>query len=171
MPRQMIFLEGEEKIKRKMDKLSSSAMRRVTRPASSKAMTPVNKTARQNCKPISETVYKAIGKKQATYSESGVVWTGVGVRKNEKWWRPAPAGYYWSSTQQFQTIKAVNIAHLLELGVRPHEQPNQPRVGYFHPGVAPRPFLRPAWDANKMKVKSVMEVETKRNLTKLIRGL
>ncbi len=36
------------------------------------------------------------------------------------------------------------LGHLIELGTSPHEQPNR---GITHPGAAPKPFMRPAFES------------------------
>lgn len=36
-------------------------------------------------------------------------------------------------------------ARFVEFGTAPHAQPNNPRVGYSHPGATARPFFLPAW--------------------------
>lgn len=42
--------------------------------------------------------------------------------------------------------QAGNHAHLVEFGTKPHRNRGQ-FAGTQHPGTAPRPFLRPAWEA------------------------
>jgi hypothetical protein len=42
--------------------------------------------------------------------------------------------------------RARKIAHLVEFGTAPHEQP---RRGIMHPGARPKPFFRPAFEGNK----------------------
>lgn len=44
------------------------------------------------------------------------------------------------------TKRARKIAHLVEFGTAPHDQP---RRGIRHPGARPKPFFRPAYDATK----------------------
>lgn len=47
--------------------------------------------------------------------------------------------------------RARKIAHLVEFGTAPHQQPNRKRK---HPGARPRPFFRPAFDAHSSEVLS-----------------
>jgi HK97 gp10 family phage protein len=41
---------------------------------------------------------------------------------------------------------AVRIAHLVEFGTAPHDEP---KAGIHHPGARPKPFLRPAYESRK----------------------
>ena len=43
------------------------------------------------------------------------------------------------------------VAHLVEFGTAPHINGGRFK-GSHHPGTAPQPFMRPAWDANKQAV-------------------
>jgi len=45
-------------------------------------------------------------------------------------------------------------AALVEFGTAPHEQPNNPRVGYHHPGATARPYFFPAYRLTRKRVKS-----------------
>jgi HK97 gp10 family phage protein len=47
----------------------------------------------------------------------------------------------------------VRYAHLVEFGTAPHAQPNNPRVGYQHPGAKAEPFFYPAYRALKKRAK------------------
>lgn len=42
------------------------------------------------------------------------------------------------------TGMGAKLGHLIELGTSPHEQPNR---GITHPGAAPKPFMRPAFES------------------------
>lgn len=42
------------------------------------------------------------------------------------------------------TGMGAKLGHLIELGTAPHEQPAR---GSWHPGAAPKPFMRPAFDS------------------------
>lgn len=44
------------------------------------------------------------------------------------------------------TKRARKIAHLVEFGTAPHDQPNR---GVRHPGARPKPFFRPAFDTTR----------------------
>lgn len=43
--------------------------------------------------------------------------------------------------------RARYLAHLVEFGTRPHDQP---RRHSFHPGAVPKPFFRPAFEGHKI---------------------
>lgn len=45
-------------------------------------------------------------------------------------------------------------AALVEYGTPPHAQPNNPRIGYHHPGASPQPFFMPAYRLIKKRVRS-----------------
>lgn len=45
-------------------------------------------------------------------------------------------------------------AAFVEFGTAPHPQPNNPRIGYSHPGANAQPFFFPAYRALKRRVKS-----------------
>jgi hypothetical protein len=42
-------------------------------------------------------------------------------------------------------------AHLVEFGTAPHWQPNR-FGGIMHPGARPKPFMRPAFEANRTEI-------------------
>lgn len=44
-------------------------------------------------------------------------------------------------------------AAFIEFGTAPHKQPNNPMVGYHHPGSAAHPFFFPAYRALKRRIK------------------
>lgn len=48
----------------------------------------------------------------------------------------------------------VRYAHLVEFGTAPHAQPNNPLVGYEHPGTQAQPFFFPPYRALRRRVKS-----------------
>lgn len=58
-----------------------------------------------------------------------------------------------------------NYAHLVEFGVRPHYQPKRKRM---HPGFAPEPFIRPAYDEKKDEAVRVFVVVVRVGLDKAI---
>lgn len=77
---------------------------------------------------------------------------------------------------------ARRYAHLVEYGVAPHAvgkgsklkkrgrtEANQ--TGIMHPGQAPRPFMRPAWDTKQSeaakKIETVVRVELEKEIAKL----
>jgi hypothetical protein len=55
--------------------------------------------------------------------------------------------------------RARKIAHLVEFGTAPHFQPNF-GGGFNHPGAAPHPFFRPAFEATKDQVAKEVGVRT-----------
>lgn len=76
-------------------------------------------------------------------------------------------------------------AHLVEFGVAPHAvgkgskrkkkgKAAANQTGILHPGHAPRPFMRPAWDAKQAeaakKIEVVMRAELEKEIKKLAKG-
>jgi len=157
---------GDKEVRYKLDKLADTEQRRAVRPALSKGLTPVNKTAKQNAKSVSKTVSKAIGKRVKSYSTSGVVWGAVGVRNDNKWVKPVSDDYYWGN---IDVVKPIKIAHLLEFGTDPHESPYF--GGGHHPGTDPHPFLRPAWDMQHKNGLNIMRKDVMDNIEKILRTL
>ena len=59
-----------------------------------------------------------------------------------------------------------NVAHLVEFGTRPHLQP---RRGIYHPGARPKPFLRPAYEHQKIHVMEILAAEIRKLLKDFIK--
>jgi len=59
-------------------------------------------------------------------------------------------------------------AHLVEFGTSPH--PNKGRyAGTMHPGTAPQPFMRPAWESTKMEVLETLKKKLWEEMTRRLR--
>lgn len=56
-----------------------------------------------------------------------------------------------SQTSIGLTGMGAKLGHIIELGSAPHEQPNR---GTYHPGAEPKPFFRPAFDAERQETLS-----------------
>lgn len=122
MPEMMrLEVTGDEKIAAKLDYLADNTQRKVVRPAANYAWTPVNKDAKSTVPQDTGTLKKSIGKKGKTYSASGVVWVGVGARKDPKYIGP-------------DGRKPWKYAHIVE-----HGTVNR----------APQPFMRTAFNRQK----------------------
>lgn len=50
----------------------------------------------------------------------------------------------------------------VEFGTAPHEQPNNPRIGFHHRGANARPFFFPAYRALKRKIKGKVTRATRK---------
>ena len=136
-----IDLTGEKELIRALKGLDGSINRRVIGKASRKAMRPVVKAARANIRPHDRTgqLRKSIGIRQKKF-EAGVTWTGV-------WPRPK----FKIMTEEFGPVDPQFYSHLLEFG-------NQKFSG--------APWMRPAWDANKGRVESILIRELKIGIAK-----
>jgi hypothetical protein len=53
------------------------------------------------------------------------------------------------------TKRARRIAHLVEFGTAPHDQPKR---GIRHPGATPKPFFRRAYEAKKQTVIDILRL-------------
>ena len=125
---------GDKALSKALDELAGSINRRVIKGATGKAMKPVVKSAKEILRPFDRTgqLRKSIGMKQKKYP-SGVMWTGVGPRKGFK-----------IQTEEFGPVNPVNYAHLIEFGTVRADA---------------RPFLRPAYDKNRTKVRGILNTE------------
>lgn len=153
-----IRIEGLKELDRKLKNLGPRVLRKVVRSASSKAMTPVLKDAKQRAKAIKDTglLSKSLGRKTKTYTRTGTVTVNVGPRKGFKQEvtrrTKLPDGRV---IVRKETANPANYAHLVELGTAPH---SIGRRG-THPGTRPRPFLRPALDTNEYTVLAIYRRE------------
>ncbi|XQZ45688.1 HK97 gp10 family phage protein [Paracoccus yeei] len=58
-------------------------------------------------------------------------------------------------------------AHLVEFGTAPHKNAGL-FAGSQHPGTAPQPFARPAWDANKDEALQIIATELRAQIDKAV---
>lgn len=65
------------------------------------------------------------------------------------------------------SVKAPH-AHLVEFGTAPHVNGGQ-FAGTKHPGTAPRPFARPAWDATQDQALKIISAELRKELDKAVK--
>lgn len=75
--------------------------------------------------------------------DDGALWASLGVAQHESRSNRTIMG---SRSGKFRGKRPSSIAHLVELGTRPHWQPNR-FGGIMHPGARPKPFLRVAAEA------------------------
>lgn len=94
----------------------------------------------------------------ATPRKGGHLDQGIVIRKREQ--RGRLHRVYWISFSK----RARKKAHLVEFGTAPHFQPNF-RGGFNHPGAAPRPFMRPAFETKKKEVLSFVARRTWRQIS------
>lgn len=123
---------GVEAAVRSLDEVKRGVRTRVLRKATTKAAQPVAKEARRNAPVRSRQLRRSIGYRVRTYP-SGVVLAAIGPR----------AGF--RTTYAGRVINPTKYAHLVELGTRR--------------GVAPRLFLRRAWESHKAGAAETMRRE------------
>lgn len=147
----MMTFEGDKDLIRALDRLDDKAVRRVVRPAISKAMTPMLKDARRRAKEIgdNETISKSLGRRSKTYRGPGTTIQVIGPRKGFK---DEETGH-----------NPANTAHLSEFGTSPHIT----KPGVRHPGTKPVPFMRPAFDSTRAQSLKITIVEVRKNLLKV----
>lgn len=155
-----ITMTGSKQLDALLRQLPDRAALTAIRQASSNAMTPMLKQARQNAKSVSRTYAKAMGKKQKTYKADGTVVTIVGARK----------GYRSDSGHD-----PVYTAHLIEFGTQPHSlgRGSSARArgsvsinqsGPEHPGTKGQHVLQRAFDSTRSESEAVYRRELARKL-------
>ena len=147
---------------RVLNELPTNVENQIVRPASSKAYKPIVQAAKAILGSRRRTglLRKSIGLVQRT--RRGTVYTIVGPR----------TGFKDPETGE----NPVNIAHLVELGTKPHEIAPRQQSGVLavkspggptsyvsgavqHPGAEAKPFIRPAWDAQRGQIMPTLERE------------
>lgn len=112
---------------RELGRKPTAAQRRRAR---EKAMLPVRDVARAAL--VARGAY-----------ETGALWLSLGVAQDEQRPNRTVMG---SRNGIFKRQRPSSYAHLVELGTRPHWQPNR-FGGIMHPGARPKPFMRVAAEA------------------------
>jgi hypothetical protein len=135
-----------------LGKLTTAVVRKIARAAATKALRPVVACAKRKCHKRTGTLRKSLGIVQKTYGRTGIVYAVVGPR----------TGFKDPATGE----NPINIAHLIEDGVKPHliapkggrgalkiQRGVGPTVivegAVQHPGYEAKPFIRPAYDECK----------------------
>lgn len=145
-----IKLRGDKALTRKLQSLAARTQNTIVRSAAGKAMTPVNRAAKQLAPKETGLLKKSVGKKTKTYPGKGTVWVGVGPRKGfaQEITVTGPDG---KPVKRWRD--PVKYAHLVEYGTAPHVQP---KLGITHPGAPAKPFMRPALFGNQTKVEQIL---------------
>ena len=126
------------KVQYGFDALPGRVFSRVVRRASSRAMTPVLKRAKQRVPVRHKLLKKSLGRKVKAYSRDGVVAVIIGPRKGFK--------------DQKTGANPANYAHLVEGGTAPHVIQTKSGAVIKHPGARPQPFLRNSLEERKTTV-------------------
>lgn len=174
-----IDLSGDRALVEFINSFPDVVVKGAMRDASAKAFRPIRKAARANAKAWGtkakatrkepwasrwSEIAKSIVLKQKTYSRKGVVYTHVGVDMKE---------YPNRGRGTEPSFVPGRIAYILEYGTSAHYANKGARrfsgrgdslvtvraSGGMHPGSAPRPFLRPAYDANKAQAHTTMTTQ------------
>jgi hypothetical protein len=112
----------------------------------SEALGPMKERTETNARSLRDFVGKYPGFPQPiTPRKGGHLDQGVTIGRKEV------NGFYGRVYWLGFTKRGKKIAHLVEYGTAPHFQPNF-RGGWNHPGAAPRPFFRPAFESTKDRV-------------------
>jgi HK97 gp10 family phage protein len=126
-------------VRRIVEKVESTAIDNVLK----EAIEPMRRETRANARALRDVENVA--------PKGGHLDQGIAVRKlktlgrGERGWR---LGFI---------RRARFIAHLVEFGTEPHDQPQR---GVKHPGSRPKPFFRPAFEANKQKALDIVKARS-----------
>lgn len=131
-------MQGIEELTRNLEKLGTRVALRGPPAAVRAAGTVIIKEMRRNAPKETGSLKKSLGQKVKQYRRNKTVTSIVGAR-----------------SKPYETEKGKRnpayYAHLVELGVKAH------RSGQgIHPGVAARPFMRPAWDASAPRARQAV---------------
>lgn len=154
-------------IDRFMSQFPANLVAKEAGKACNKAMAPVLRTARQLVTRRTGLLRKSLGKKQKKYGAKGNIYTIIGPL----------TGFKDPATGE----NPVNIAHLVEFGTAPHLIAPKNQSGALaikrghgptayvdgavqHPGATAKPFIRPAFDANKNSVLQIVGTELGKGL-------
>lgn len=127
---------GLAEIRQEFLKLSTKEAKKLARRAVTKAARPVRTAAKSEAPTRSGWMQRGIDSVVRTYSRSGAVWAGVGIRSGLK---PNPRLY----------------AHLVHAGTT-HRRTKR---GYYRGRVAPNPFLERAYVQSRSIAARIMYEE------------
>ncbi|WP_133121922.1 hypothetical protein [Pleomorphomonas carboxyditropha] len=102
---------------------------------------PLNTASKRACEPMLDEAKARLAANGSR--KSGRLYKILIIKRNGKRSRPLTPVY---EIGPDGSDPAYREAHLVELGTAPHWQPKKKRM---HPGAAAKPFLRPAFDAEK----------------------
>jgi HK97 gp10 family phage protein len=130
-------IQGMEELSKLLKLLPGRVQKKVLRKAIVAASSPIVKQARANAPVRFGFLKRSVGRKVKTYRTGNVV-AVIGAKRGSGNSRHEPANY----------------SHLVERGTRPHQISKGAVIdkvltaGKPHPGAKPKPFLKPAFDAN-----------------------
>jgi HK97 gp10 family phage protein len=153
--------------------LPEKSVNRVLQDASRRVASMVLKSARQNARKIADSglLAKSLGIRVKRNRRTGDVVAVVGPRKGFAQ-KVAAKGLDGEPVEVKR--EPVKYAHLQEFGAAPHRIKATIRkrtVTFNHPGTKPRPWLRPAADANRQPMINAMSAEIGKAITKALAKL
>ena len=150
------FLVGEKELMKRLNGLGKqSTVNRMARPALREASGEIRKAAKRLAPKKSGQLKKSIKNKVVTSKKTGTVFAVVG-----------PAYGFKTVDENGRANDPAKYGHLVEFGTKPHviTAKNKKTLKYvnktgntvfpvsvMHPGTAPKPFLRPAYDSVNSK--------------------
>lgn len=146
---QGITVTGGEAVAGKLATLSKTLRNRIIRKAVGAGGAILRNAARTKAKARGyDVIAKSMGKKEKTYRGGVTAVSVIGPRGDYA--RPVQR----TGRRKQQIERPAKIAHLVELGVAPHA------IGKIkHPGHGPHPFMRPAYDEQKVAAQSAVSAK------------
>lgn len=142
-----IEIRGLKELEDKLRQLPDKMAKRVYRQAMSKALTPLVKLMKQYVPKRTGALRRSLTKNVKTMGSRGMIIGSAGPARGKKIGGAMPSRY----------------AHLVEFGTAPHWQEHLKRM---HPGSAPRPFIRRAYQEAGPSISKIFidQVRTKLDL-------
>ena len=145
-----LTVTGLDNLVKKLQRLDKKVETKALKQSVRSAAKPVQAAAKSRVPVDSGVVKRSIGTKVKKYK--GGASAIIGPRKGFK-----------SKKHSEEEIKtATRVATMLEYGTPPHKidiTVDGKEVTLNHPGAAAKPFMRPAFEQNKAKAKSIMAEE------------
>lgn len=148
-------IEGAKEMERALLQLKTASAKAVVRRVSKRALEPVASAARGMVPVRSGALQKSI-------EVSGK----LSKRQAKEARRLMASG---ASAAALLTYVGSNspVAHLVEFGTAPHVNGGKFK-GSHHPGTAPQPFMRPAWDGQKQAVLDSLIDDMRAEIAKVV---
>lgn len=143
-----IKIKGDKELIAALNELPIAIQRKILRKAMGKAAKPIIRLARSKAPKKSGTLKKSIGHKVRTYKGSGTTLAVIGARSGV-------FGAYRGSSRPvvpFYTSHLVERGHRIVVGgkiTKEGRRTQTDHTGKVVGEVAPRPFLKPAYEAGK----------------------
>lgn len=152
-------IDGQKELKSAFKELDMAVRKRIMRAALKKAGDPIAREAEQNVKPLSPTIAGSIGVQMKSYRAGSFQALKIGPTTDPLTFRTRERYSVVAGKYLKVVHKPFKTAHLVEGGTKPHRIPfkkgsRKGRV-WNHPGVAARPWLKPARDEHEELAKQV----------------